>query len=36
MFVFQGSNASGYGCFYQTAKTKELDSILGDVHHKVL
>ncbi|KAJ7535261.1 hypothetical protein O6H91_12G025400 [Diphasiastrum complanatum] len=34
--VFEGGSAEEQEFFYHTAKTKELDNVLGDVYHKII
>eukprot|EP00249_Psilotum_nudum_P000759 c12865_g1_i3 orf=213-2087(+) len=35
-FAFSGADKSEEEFFYRTSKTKELDSVLGDIYHKIL
>ncbi|KAI5059273.1 hypothetical protein GOP47_0025592, partial [Adiantum capillus-veneris] len=35
-FVFASGSNDEEECFYRTSKTKELDVMLGDIHHKIL
>ncbi|MCO5604858.1 hypothetical protein L7F22_059032 [Adiantum nelumboides] len=35
-FVFASGTNDEEECFYRTSKTKELDAMLGDIHHKIL
>ncbi|KAH7281533.1 hypothetical protein KP509_36G052100 [Ceratopteris richardii] len=35
-FVFSSGSMDEEECFYRTMKTKELDVMLGDIHHKIL